>query len=115
MAQAFVAMNALEIIVDMLFRAAVRANRRLSNICEMDALTKRMMCITLRCYEQTQYPEERSGCPMEGRCRICGTPVYHVKICNHCQTVREERRFMKMVTREELKETRALEQNRKMH
>lgn len=52
---------------------------------------------------------------MESRCRICGTPVNHVKICNHCQTVRKERRFIKMVTREEFKATQAAEQNRKMH
>lgn len=47
---------------------------------------------------------------MEGRCRICGTPTRHVKICNYCQTVREERRFMKMVNREELRATRAVDQ-----
>ena len=42
---------------------------------------------------------------MGSRCRICGTPVSHVTICNHCRTVREERRFFKMVNHEELKAT----------
>lgn len=42
---------------------------------------------------------------MGSRCKICGTPVSHVDICNHCRTVREERRFFKMVNREELKAT----------
>ena len=42
------------------------------------------------------------------RCRICGTPVNYVKICNYCSTVKEERRFIKMVNREELKATRAI-------
>lgn len=42
---------------------------------------------------------------MASRCKICGTPVSHIDICNHCRTVREERRFFKMVNREELKET----------
>lgn len=43
---------------------------------------------------------------MSNRCAICGTPVNHVKICNYCSTVKEERRFMKMVNREELKASR---------
>ena len=47
---------------------------------------------------------------MINRCRICGAPVSHVNICNHCRTVREERRFIKMVTREELKEARTIGQ-----
>ena len=47
---------------------------------------------------------------MANRCRICGAPVSHVTICNHCRTVREERRFFNMVTREELKEARAVGQ-----
>ena len=42
---------------------------------------------------------------MGSRCKICGTPVSHVDICNHCRNVREERRFFKMVNREELKAT----------
>lgn len=45
---------------------------------------------------------------MANRCRICGTPVSHVKICNHCSTVKEERRFLKMVNREELRASRAI-------
>jgi len=52
---------------------------------------------------------------MEGRCRVCGTPVHHVKICNHCRTVREERRFIKMVAREELKAAQTAEQNPKVY
>lgn len=43
---------------------------------------------------------------MGNRCKICGTPVNHVKICNFCSTVREERRFIKMVNREELRASR---------
>ena len=42
---------------------------------------------------------------MGSRCRICGIPVSHVTVCNYCRTVREERRFFKMVNREELKAT----------
>jgi hypothetical protein len=45
---------------------------------------------------------------MANRCRICGAPVTHVKICNHCSTVKEERRFIKMVNREELRASRAI-------
>ncbi len=45
---------------------------------------------------------------MGNRCLICGTPVNHVKICNYCSTVKEERRFIKMVNREELKASRAI-------
>ncbi|MBT8340341.1 MAG: hypothetical protein HKP58_18700 [Desulfatitalea sp.] len=45
---------------------------------------------------------------MGSRCKICGTPVSHLDICNHCRTVREERRFFKMVNREELKETQLI-------
>ncbi len=40
---------------------------------------------------------------MGNRCKICGVPVSHVDICNHCRNVRKERRFFKMVNREELK------------
>lgn len=46
---------------------------------------------------------------MPNRCRICGIPVNYVSICNHCRTVREERRFLKMVAREELRETRRID------
>jgi|GEM_PF-3421448 len=45
---------------------------------------------------------------MGSRCRICGTPVSHVTICNHCRNVREERRFFKMVNHEELKATQEI-------
>jgi recombinational DNA repair protein RecR len=44
------------------------------------------------------------------RCRICGTPVSEVSICNYCRTEREERNFFKMVTREELREARIVNQ-----
>lgn len=47
---------------------------------------------------------------MVNRCRICGAPVSHVTVCNHCRTVREERRFLKMVSREELREARTIGQ-----
>ena len=46
---------------------------------------------------------------MGSRCKICGTPVSHVTICNHCRNVREERRFFKMVNHEELKATQDIE------
>lgn len=46
---------------------------------------------------------------MGSRCKICGTPVSHVSICNHCRNVREERRFFKMVNNEELKATQDIE------
>lgn len=45
---------------------------------------------------------------MASRCKICGTPVSYVDVCNHCRNVREERRFLRMVNREELKETLTL-------
>jgi len=45
---------------------------------------------------------------MGSRCKICGTPVSHVSICNHCRNVREERRFFKMVNREEFKATQEI-------
>ena len=44
------------------------------------------------------------------RCRICGTPVSHVSICNYCRTEHEERNFFKMVSREELREARIVNQ-----
>ena len=42
---------------------------------------------------------------MKGRCRICGTVADDVTICNSCNIVLEERRFFKMVNREELAST----------
>lgn len=45
---------------------------------------------------------------MGSRCKICGTSVSHVDICNYCRTVREERRFFRMVNHEELKATQEI-------
>jgi hypothetical protein len=42
---------------------------------------------------------------MKGRCRICGTITNNVTICNSCSIALEERRFLKMVNREELNST----------
>lgn len=42
---------------------------------------------------------------MKGRCRICGTVTSDVTICNSCSIALEERRFLKMVNREELNST----------
>ncbi len=42
---------------------------------------------------------------MGSRCKICGTPVSHVDVCNHCRNVSKDRRFFKMVNREEFKAT----------
>jgi hypothetical protein len=42
---------------------------------------------------------------MKGRCRICGTVTNGVSVCNSCSIASEERRFLKMVNREELKST----------
>jgi hypothetical protein len=50
---------------------------------------------------------------MENRCKICGMPVNHIKICNHCQLVREERRFLKTLAREDLRENQSTHQNPK--
>ena len=50
---------------------------------------------------------------MGSRCKNCGTPVSHVDVCNHCRNVREERRFFKMVNREELKETQSINSGQK--
>ena len=43
---------------------------------------------------------------MANRCRICGGATNDVTICNFCNTAAEERRFFKMVNREELKADR---------
>ncbi len=45
---------------------------------------------------------------MVDRCRICGSHVSNVTICNYCRTAYEEKRFFKMVTKEELREASAL-------
>lgn len=42
---------------------------------------------------------------MKGRCKICGTVTNSVTICNSCGIALEERRFLKMVNREELNST----------
>ena len=42
---------------------------------------------------------------MKGRCRICGIVTSDVTVCNSCNIVLEERRFFKMVNREELNST----------
>ena len=42
---------------------------------------------------------------MKGRCRVCGTVVSGVTICNSCGIAREERRFFRMVNREEMNST----------
>jgi hypothetical protein len=51
---------------------------------------------------------------MVKRCLICGTPVSNVSICNYCRTEREERDFFKMVTREEIREARIVNQMKKV-
>ncbi len=47
---------------------------------------------------------------MINRCRICGSPVSNVTICNYCRTAYEEQRFLKMVSREELREARVIKE-----
>lgn len=42
---------------------------------------------------------------MKGRCRVCGTVVSGVTICNSCSLAHADRRFVKMVNREELNST----------
>lgn len=50
---------------------------------------------------------------MKGRCRICGVVVSDVTICNSCSIALEERRFLKMVNREELSSTIRIIKRRK--
>jgi len=50
---------------------------------------------------------------MKGRCRICGTVTSGVTICNSCSIAREDRRFLKMVNREELSSTLRILNRRK--
>ena len=50
---------------------------------------------------------------MASRCRICGTLTSDVTICNSCSIASEERRFLRMVNREELKSTRRIITRRK--
>jgi hypothetical protein len=50
---------------------------------------------------------------MVSRCRICGTITNDVTICNSCNIAKEERRFLRMVNREELKSTRRIMNRRK--
>jgi hypothetical protein len=50
---------------------------------------------------------------MKGRCRVCGTLVSGVTICNSCSIAREDRRFLKMVNREELNSTLRILNRRK--
>jgi hypothetical protein len=45
---------------------------------------------------------------MVSRCKICGTVTNGVTICNSCGIASEERRFFRMVNREELKSTRRI-------
>jgi hypothetical protein len=45
---------------------------------------------------------------MASRCRICGTITNYVTICNSCNIAKEERRFLKLVNREELMSTRRI-------
>jgi hypothetical protein len=42
---------------------------------------------------------------MKGRCGVCGTVVSGVSICNSCSLAHADRRFVKMVHREELAST----------
>jgi hypothetical protein len=50
---------------------------------------------------------------MEGRCSVCGAVVNGVTICNSCRIASEERRFLKMVNREELNSTLMILNRRK--
>jgi hypothetical protein len=50
---------------------------------------------------------------MKGRCRVCGTLVSGVTICNSCGIAREERRFFRMVNREEMNSTLKILNRRK--
>ena len=50
---------------------------------------------------------------MKGRCRICGTITNSVTVCNSCSIAREDRRFLKMVNREELNSTLMILNRRK--
>ena len=53
---------------------------------------------------------------MKGRCRICGTITSNVTVCNSCSIAREDRRFLKMVNREELNSTlRMINRRKKSH
>ena len=48
------------------------------------------------------------GDEMKGRCKMCGTVTSNVTVCNSCSIASEDRRFLKMVNREELKSTRRI-------
>ena len=50
---------------------------------------------------------------MKGRCRVCGTVVSGVTICNSCSLAYADRRFVKMVNREELESTLRILNRRK--
>lgn len=50
---------------------------------------------------------------MKGRCRVCGTVVSGVTICNSCSLAYADRRFVKMVNREELDSTLQILNRRK--
>lgn len=53
---------------------------------------------------------------MKGRCRVCGTVTNNVTICNSCSIALEDRRFLKMVNREELNSTlRMINRRKKSH
>ena len=45
---------------------------------------------------------------MADRCKYCGALVNGVTICNFCSISIEERRFQKMVNREELKDAQTI-------
>jgi hypothetical protein len=51
---------------------------------------------------------------MINRCRICGTPVSEVSICNYCRTESEEQNFFNMITREEIREARVINNLKKI-
>ena len=51
---------------------------------------------------------------MMDRCRVCGSPTNDVNICNFCRTAREEQRFLKMVTREEIREARLINNSKNL-
>ncbi len=50
---------------------------------------------------------------MKGRCRVCGTVVSGVTTCNSCSLAYADRRFVKMVNREELDSTLRILNRRK--
>jgi hypothetical protein len=53
---------------------------------------------------------------MKGRCKVCGIVTDSGTTCNSCSIALEERRFFRMVNREELNSTlRTINRRKKSH